>query len=91
MKCSKKLASESYQLFPCQTRNDSYVYGVIGNKVANLAPSCSFLSWAPTIYSSFPPEYIFSTLQEGFYLSWGKPVVFGTSMAIRKCLPETLR
>ncbi|KAK8919070.1 putative receptor-like protein kinase [Platanthera zijinensis] len=74
MKCSKKLASERYQLYPCQTRNDSYVYGVVGQVVANLAPSCSFLSWMPTTSDSFiNPKDIFQVIKDGFHLSWRNP------------------
>ncbi|KAK8919071.1 putative receptor-like protein kinase [Platanthera zijinensis] len=90
MKCSKKLASKGYQLFPCQTTNDSYMYGVVGKTVANLAPSCSFLSWMPVIYDPFTSKDMFLALQEGFFLSWEKQD-FSSSVAmiIRDCLGQS--
>ncbi|KAK8948613.1 hypothetical protein KSP39_PZI005032 [Platanthera zijinensis] len=87
VKCSKKLSPEyNYQLIPCQTTKDSYVYGVFDTTVASLAPSCSFLSWMPITYDPLiNPNDIFLAFRRGFYMSWEKPNL-PVAMIIRYCL-----
>ncbi|KAG0452718.1 hypothetical protein HPP92_025382 [Vanilla planifolia] len=67
--CSRKIKHFDYQLVPCLSKNDSYVYASFGYFVSNLAPSCSFLYMLPTSTYSNQLD-LFQTYREGFLLQW---------------------
>ncbi|KAK8952080.1 hypothetical protein KSP39_PZI003437 [Platanthera zijinensis] len=88
MNCSKKLLPQKYQLFPCQSRKDSYLYGVWGYLLIDLAPSCSFFSMMPTSDDLSVQKDLFQAIHEGFSLSWNNQG-FTTAMLIRECLRQS--
>ncbi|KAK8951606.1 hypothetical protein KSP39_PZI003605 [Platanthera zijinensis] len=90
MNCSKKLLPQKYQLFPCQSRKDSYLYGVWGYLLIDLAPSCSFFSMMPTSDDLSVQKDLFQAIHEGFSLSWNNQG-FTTAMLIRECLRQSSR
>ncbi|KAK8966270.1 hypothetical protein KSP40_PGU013782 [Platanthera guangdongensis] len=90
MNCSKKLLPQKYQLFPCQSGKDSYLYGVWGYLLIDLAPSCSFFSMMPTSDDLNVQKDLFQAIHEGFSLSWNNQG-FTTAMLIRECLRQSSR
>ncbi|KAI0529596.1 hypothetical protein KFK09_002150 [Dendrobium nobile] len=72
MNCSKQLTSLNYQLFPCLSQGDSFVYAVSGYLVTDMAPFCSLLSMMPATDTSATISShldLFQAIHGGFSLS----------------------
>ncbi|XP_074561803.1 LEAF RUST 10 DISEASE-RESISTANCE LOCUS RECEPTOR-LIKE PROTEIN KINASE-like 2.1 [Curcuma longa] len=93
MNCTRRIEGQSsYQLVPCLSNNNTFVYVVVayeGYSLSYLYPSCHFVSMIPAIEaeSSFSTRDAFHILQEGFHLPLSTdrgPTLFSQCLSVFK-------